>query len=106
MAKRFKKLFALSALTLLLVGTQSALTFAADDESSPSDVENLAAFPGDSQVTLSWDPATDDTGVAGYFLYSGLSSVEDGGGSYTFGALDVEDVTSYTMESLSNNITY
>jgi LPXTG-motif cell wall-anchored protein len=106
MAKRLKKLFALSTLTLLLLGTQSTLTFAAADEIAPSDVENLAAFPGDSAVTLSWDPATDDTGVAGYFVYSGLSSVENGGGSYTFGSLDVEDVTSYTMESLSNNITY
>lgn len=93
--------------TALISGqTMSAFAAESDDTSSPSDVENPAAFPGDGEITLSWDPATDDTDVAGYYVYSGLYSVSADGGSYTFGSSDVGDTTTYTMENLSNGVTY
>lgn len=107
MANTFKKIIALLVLAALTWGA-SSLAFAesASDTTVPSDVENLAATPGDGQVTLTWNPTTDDTGVTGYNVYSGLSSVESGGGSYTFGSQDVGNVTSYTVTGLSNGVTY
>lgn len=88
---------------------QVTVAVAADsssDSEAPSYVQNLEAFPGDGKATLTWDPATDDTGVAGYYVYSGLSSVSSDGGSYTFGSKDVGDVTTYVMNNLSNGVTY
>ena len=109
MAKSFKKIVALAAVTMLLWG-QTALVLADDagteDAESPSYVEGLEVVPGDGEVTLTWDPATDDTGVAGYYVYSGLSSVSEDGGSYTFDSKDVGDVTTYVFDSLSNGVTY
>ncbi len=101
MAKIFKTIVALSLAALM--GTQVA--FAADT-SFPSDVESVEALPDEGAVSLSWDPATDDTGVTGYKIYSGLSSVQTDGGSYTFGDKDVGNVVSYKMTGLSNNVTY
>ncbi|MBU0981693.1 fibronectin type III domain-containing protein, partial [Patescibacteria group bacterium] len=49
---------------------------------------------------------TDDTGVSGYYIYSGLNSATEGDGSYTFGATDAGDVLSYTMDGLTNGETY
>lgn len=72
----------------------------------PSDVENVQGFPGDGQATLTWDASTDDTGVEGYYIYAGLESVEQNGGSYTFGSTDVENSTTYTMDNLTNGVTY
>lgn len=99
------KRFVALAATLMLLGTQ-AIAFAADTV-VPSDVENLEATPGDGEVTLEWDAATDNTGVAGYYVYSGLSSVTENGGSYTFGSEDTKssDAT-YTVGNLSNDVTY
>lgn len=97
-----KKWLALGLTTSLLL---PAMALAADN-TPPSDVENLAATPGDEEVTLTWDAATDDTALAGYFLYSGLTSVTDDGGEYTFGATDTGDVVEYTMEGLTNGVTY
>lgn len=103
MAAKLQKILALCL--GLMLGAQSMVAFAADT-SFPSDVEGVAALPGDGEAVLSWDAATDDTGVTGYFVYSGLSSVQDDGGSYTFGPKDVGNKISYTMEGLSNDITY
>lgn len=110
MANTLKRFAALATVAMLLWG-QTALVFAedaaeSDDTESPSFVENLEAFPGDGEVTLTWDPATDDTGVTGYNVYSGLSSVSEDGGSYTFGSKDVGDTTTYAVDSLSNGVTY
>ncbi len=101
MSKILKMLAALSLAALM--GSQVAM---AADTTFPSDVEGLEAFPGDGQVSLSWAPATDDTGVTGYKVYSGLSSVQSDGGSYTFGDKDVGNVVSYNMTGLSNNVSY
>ncbi len=103
MAKYLKRLIATAAVLALGV---NALTAFAADTTEPSDVEGLVAYPGDGEVTLQWDPATDDTAVTGYYIYSGLSSVSEDGGSYTFGSTDAGDITSYTMEGLSNDVTY
>ena len=109
MANTLKRLVAMATVTALLWG-QTALVLADDaeteDTSSPSFVEGLEAFPGDEEITLTWDPATDDTGVAGYYVYSGLSSVDEDGEEYTFGGRDVGDVTTYVADSLSNGVTY
>lgn len=90
----------------LMMSTVLGASLVLADSVPPSDVENLAAFPGDGQVTLTWDPATDDTEVTGYFVYYGLTSVSENGGSYTFGGTDVGDTTSYVVENLSNDVTY
>lgn len=103
MAKYFKKFIA--SLIALTLGLNAAIAFAADT-TAPSDVTGLTAYSGDGQVTLEWDPSTDDTAVTGYYVYSGLSSVSEDGGSYTFGSTDAGDVTSYTLEGLSNDVTY
>lgn len=103
MAKYLKKIIATAV--ALALGVNALAVFAADT-TEPSDVEGLVAYPGDGEVTLEWDPATDDTAVTGYYIYSGLSSVTDDGGTYTFGSTDAGDVTSYTMEGLSNDVTY
>lgn len=103
MANKFRKILALGL--GLLMGAQSMVAFAADT-SLPSDVEGLEAFPGDGEVSLSWDASTDDTGVSGYYVYSGLSSVVEDGGSYTFGKKDAGNKVTYTMAGLSNDVTY
>ena len=77
-----------------------------ENEGVPSEVENLQAFPGDGEATLTWDAATDDIGVEGYYVYTGLESVEENGGGYTFGSVDAGDSTTYIMENLTNGVTY
>lgn len=94
-----------------LLGGSSLLAMAeeaqaAADAAVPSDVENLQGFPGDGEATLTWDAATDDTGVEGYYVYAGLESVEANGGSYTFGSTDASDSTTYIMDNLTNGVTY
>ena len=76
------------------------------DTAVPSEVENFQAFPGDGEATLTWDAATDDIGVAGYYVYTGLESVEENGGGYTFGSVSAGDTTTYIMENLTNGVTY
>ncbi len=108
MAHRFshlKRQLALGSMMLLLASVTGVPAFAADT-SVPSDVEGTQATPGDGSVTLKWSPATDDTAVTGYYVYSGLASVADGGGSYTFGSVDAGASTTYSMDNLSNGLTY
>src|SRR3989338_7869049 len=99
-------------LTLALLAGWLALPLSAsaevveDDASAPSEVENLQAFPGDGEATLTWDAATDDVGVEGYYVYTGLESVEQNGGGYTFGSTDIGNSTTYVMDNLTNGVTY
>jgi hypothetical protein len=51
-------------------------------------------------VTLTWDPPTISTNVAGYMLYYGTSS-----GTYTQ-SIDVGNVTNYTVGNLRDGLTY
>jgi len=101
----FRKLPSLAIVTLLL-GLAVPHTFAADDLQVPSDVEGLVAYPGDSEVILQWNVATDNVGVTGYKIYYGLDSVSEDGGSYTLGKLEVDDDISYTVDGLENGVTY
>jgi hypothetical protein len=98
--------FALAAEPEVTAVDASETEEVAEDTTEPSDVENILAIPGDGEVTLTWDPATDDTAVTGYIVYSGLTSVIVDEGEYTFGATNVGNVVSYTMENLSNEVTY
>jgi hypothetical protein len=84
-----------------VAGAEGAL-----DTEAPSAALNLTATPTDGGATLSWDAATDDTGVTGYFIYSSLKPAAENGGSYTFGSMDAGNKTKVTLESLSNGVTY
>ncbi|MEK9159791.1 MAG: fibronectin type III domain-containing protein [Patescibacteria group bacterium] len=91
---------------LSLVGGLAASAEIVDTSLLPSVVEGLDAVPGDGQVTLTWDAATDDTGVEGYYVYSGLQPIAEKGGSYTFPSIDAENTTTYTVDNLTNGVTY
>ena len=99
------KLCALTCV-LSLVGSMAASAEIVDTSTLPSEVEGLEVVPGDGQVTLTWDASTDDTGVEGYYVYSGLQSVAEKGGSYTFPSIDADNTTSYTVDNLTNGVTY
>ncbi|MFH1720813.1 MAG: fibronectin type III domain-containing protein, partial [Patescibacteria group bacterium] len=74
----------------------------------PSDVENLKVKEaGDSEITLTWDLATDDTGVTNYHIYYGTQSVtgEDPKVNYTK-VSETEDVLEHTITDLKNGTTY
>ena len=103
MAKLSYRRLAAAALALQLLSAPLAF---AEVVNGPSTVEHVVALPGDGEVTLTWDAATDDSGVAGYMVYTGLKSVEDNGGSYTLGSTDVGDSTSTVMKHLTNGVTY
>ena len=110
MASKYKKLAALAVMTTLL-GMNAQMAFAAEaaplDETAPSVVENLEVTPGDEEATLSWDPATDNVGVTGYYLYIGVTPADGDEDDYEFGSVAVEDgSTTYTVENLTNNLTY
>jgi hypothetical protein len=110
MASKYKKFAAFAVITTLL-GMQTHVVLAAEgdplDETPPSVVENLTVTPGDESVTLSWDPATDNVGVAGYYLYTGVNPADGDENDYEFGSVAVENgATSYTLENLTNNLTY
>ncbi|QQR54497.1 fibronectin type III domain-containing protein [Candidatus Peregrinibacteria bacterium] len=100
-----RTLGSLALLSLLCAPLAQAEVLTDSADSAPSEVENLQAYPGDGQVTLSWDAATDDGGVDGYTLYTGLDSYEERG-SYNLGSTDVGDTTTYVMENLTNEMTY
>lgn len=86
----------------------SGLAFSADtaDTTVPSDVDNVVAEASDGKVILSWDLATDDVGVTGYKVYSGLTSVDEQGEKYTYGDQDVGDVVSAEIGNLENGTMY
>ena len=101
-----KKTLCYLATLALLMGLSVPTAFADDDLQEPEDVEGVEAVSGNEEVTLSWDLATDNVGVTGYKIYYGLDSVQEDGGSYTFGALETGDVLEYTVEGLENDVTY
>src|SRR5438552_17708337 len=68
----------------------------------PSAPQNLQAVGGNGQVTLTWDPPSDDGGapILLYTIYRGNSS---GGESFL---ITVPLVTTYTDLTVSNGVTY
>jgi hypothetical protein len=104
--KNMKKLLSI-LVGLAMTVSLSGLAFAAlIGEGIPSDVENVTAEADDGKVVLSWDVSTDDVGVTGYKVYSGVVSVTEAGGEYTFGAQDVGDVVSAEVAGLENGTAY
>lgn len=91
-------------LALSLFSFAGFTAFALDAE-NPSDVEDLTATSLDSAVHLKWTAATDDTGVEGYTVYYGLTSVTAEGQTYDFNK-DVGDVLEYTVSDLENGTKY
>lgn len=92
-------------LAIALASPSFAATPAQDTE-PPSDVENLRAAPGDSQIMLSWDVSTDNTEVAGYKIFYGTNSVRNEGEEYNLGVINVEDVVTHLVPNLRNGTAY
>lgn len=78
--------------------------FAADTE-MPADVAELVAVAQNGAVKLTWAEATDDTGVKGYKVYYGLTSVSKKGDKYDKN-VDVGNVKTYTVPALENGKKY
>ncbi len=74
----------------------------------PSDVQNLSGTAGDGSVDLTWDAAEDDGVILGYKVYYGTTSIEDMGEDeyYSEEVLTDSSDTNYTVEGLSNGVTY
>src|SRR5439155_21896885 len=68
----------------------------------PSAPRNLQAVPGDGQVTLTWQPPSDDGGspILLYTIYRGTISGEE---SFL---ITVPVVTTYTDATVTNGVTY
>ncbi|MFH1284505.1 MAG: fibronectin type III domain-containing protein [Candidatus Peregrinibacteria bacterium] len=103
MKKIFFAILSVSCAAAILSAT--ALTALAADTTSPSDVENVVATPLDGAVSLSWDAATDDTGIEGYMVYYGTSSVTETGQTYDE-SVDAGNVLQYTVDGLDNGTEY
>jgi hypothetical protein len=68
------------------------------DTTPPSAPANLTATAGDTQVTLSWSPSTDDVSVAGYHVYrNGNLVASPSGTTYTDAGLLDGTTYSYYM---------
>lgn len=76
------------------------------DVTPPSDVHAIEAQAGDSEVSLSWDTATDNTAVTGYKIYRGTASVKSKDGAYDLPVIPVGASTRYTVQNLTNDQSY
>lgn len=76
------------------------------DVLEPSDVENLEAVAGDSEIKLSWDISTDNVEIAGYKIFVGTHSLKSSDDTYDLPSISTENVTSYTVKNLTNGQTY
>lgn len=114
--KNHIRLTAYIAITLVLIsstsllyaqtGAESGTSSDETDHTEPSDVEDLKALPGDSEVQLSWNAATDNVSVTGYKIYRGAHSVKTADDSYDLPVVPVENVTSYSVKNLTNGQAY
>lgn len=111
MNRRFLSLAVFVALFLSLAGASYAAVggatgSATGDTVLPSDVERLSAIPGDRSVTLKWDEAFDETGVAGYKVYYGTKEVTAKNDAVYEKTVDVKNVLVYTVGDLQNGTKY
>lgn len=90
----------------IVTGAQTTKTVAAADTTEPGDVDNLKAVPGDSEVQLTWDAATDNVGVTGYKIYRGTHAVKSSEDQYDLPVVPVGNVKTYTVKNLTNNKAY
>src|SRR3989338_2827796 len=89
---------------------------ASEDSEVPGFVENVVATPGDGEVHLSWDAATDNVGVTGYSVFYGTTSVvqayldlPEGGDPSEIQydeVIDLENVLETTVDDLQNDTLY
>lgn len=106
--------FAVASFGLLIVQAQNGSSAETgtgtpslpQDTIDPGDVENVAAEPGDSEVALRWQPASDNIGVVGYKIFRGTESVSDENGSYNLPSIPVGNVESYRVKNLTNGQKY
>lgn len=109
--KHIRIYFGLTLIVIFVATNILAAGFAfaqsgAPDTKEPSDVENVRATPGDSEIMLSWDPASDEIGVAGYKIYRGTRSVKNPEDRYDLPIVPVGNVNSYSVKNLTNGQTY
>lgn len=104
MAAKNKLLFyiATAVLALFLMVSVVPTASALGDITPPDDVENVQIELYDGSALLSWDVATDDTEVTGYFIYSGPEAVTAEEGEYSYEVIDTEDVIEFLVEDLPN----
>lgn len=99
-----------SSLGLYMVSAQTGTSTEsgafANDTVDPLDVENLTAEPGDSEVLLKWDAASDNVGVVGYKIFRGTLSVKEENQSYNLPSIPVGNVSSYRVKNLTNGQQY
>jgi len=91
----------LDAASTALAGTpraQNSVYAAPADVTAPTDITNMAATAGDTQISLSWT-ASASVDTAGYKLFV------DAGAGYDAGT-DLVNVTSTTKTGLTNGTTY
>ncbi|MBI4994588.1 fibronectin type III domain-containing protein [Candidatus Peregrinibacteria bacterium] len=96
----------LALLISLALGNSQIIYAQNSDVLSPSDVENLKSAAGESEVTLTWDPAIDNVGVTGYKIFAGTNSVKTSEDSYNLPPISAGNVTNYVVENLTNGQTY
>lgn len=94
-------------ISIFLITSSIPFAYSAEkvDITPPSDVEGIKAKAGDKSVTLTWEAATDDTGVTAYRIYYGLDSVTKDGGEYMY-IKDVNNVVKATIEDLEDSVDY
>jgi len=92
--------------TILFSISSVAFAATAKDTTPPADIERLTAIVGDGVVSLSWDPAEDDTGVTGYKVYVGPDEVTDANTAKYAESKKIENVTTYDVTKLENGKTY
>lgn len=71
------------------------------DTIPPSGLFDLTATPFDNSVQLDWSGATDNIGIAGYYIYEGISS-----SNWNLVHTVVGDLSTYTVLGLSLNTPY
>ena len=104
--KKYLAIFGTTLIALSIVGGSQLLYAQSPDALNPSDVENLQAVASDGEITLSWDPATDNVGVTDYKIFIGTNPVKSSEDSYNLPSTSTGNVTNYTVKNLTNGQTY
>jgi len=100
------KTFSKSIIVLALAVFFGFSTANAQEFFVPSEVKNVVAIPGNGEVTLSWNAATDEDGIiTGYKVYFGTSSVQKEDDSYD-DEISVPGRTSVVLKNLENGTKY
>lgn len=86
--------------------TNGTSTAVSADTLEPTDVENLKAVAGDTEVLLTWDAARDNVGVTSYKIYRGNKPVKTADDSYDLPTIPVGNVKSYAVKNLTNGQLY